>query len=63
LFLVAKCSSKDECGERGKKIATDLGFDPRQIIVEKGTVKAFLEQTQLVERLLASIPKSDDSPF
>ncbi len=63
LVVVARCTSKEKCDERAKRISDELAAEPKQIVVEKGTVKSFLEQERLVEQLLEEIPKAPDSPF
>ena len=63
LLVIARCSSKEKCDEKALAISKALDADVKQIIVDQGTVKSFLEQEKLAEKLFSTIPKSDGSEF
>ena len=63
LLVVARCTSEEKCKDRQRSISEALDVDVKQIVVEKGTVKTFLEFDRLAERLRDSIAKPADSPF
>jgi hypothetical protein len=63
--LLVICGSADETGAQKKKdeIVNTLNIKSDQVLVEKGSTKAFLEEVDLHERLLNTIPKPASSPF
>jgi len=62
LFVVANCPT-DKAEARCQEICKGLEVSNEQIIVNQGTAKQFLESTDLRDKLLGAIPKSDEAPF
>ena len=63
LLVIANCKDDDSVGSKKAEVASALSVRPEQILVEKGSSKAFLETTDLHKRLLEMIPKPPDAEF
>lgn len=63
LLVVARCESENKCKAKREEISKRLGVAADQILVEKGSAKAFFQNAELAKKLLAYIPAPADSPF
>jgi hypothetical protein len=63
LLVIAGCSDDEKVKAKQAEIQTHLSVKAEQLVVEKGSAKAFLERAELHKELLALIPKPASAPF
>lgn len=63
LFVVANCSSDDECRDKQTDVARLLDVRQEQVLVRQGTAKSFLEAGDAGRVLVDCVPQSGDAPF
>lgn len=63
IYMVANCSSDDECKKKQSEVAKVLGARLEQVLVKHGAAKSFLGSDDLGKALVESVPPAKDAPF